>query len=169
MILLKYLLSNSKPNMFSDKVNNTTCPHGTKCMKWGCPRKHPEGRYIGFDCQHDQKCNQFNCHLHHTVPNQNHSIEQKAIAAAIMGFFIQGLSINKQVCRHHLNGTCSFGKNCFRRHIEPVRELEPTPPKEIVKKIRKTVTCSLCQQTGHNSRGCWTKKINDLPAPPNWL
>lgn len=166
--------------MFTENVINTLCPHGIKCVKWGCGRQHPDGRYVGFDCQHDGKCNQSGCQLHHSNPGILHTddfkntLEHKAIIAAIMGFFIPNLSANMQVCRFHLNGNCNFGKNCFRRHIEPIKKLVSDPivaPKEIVKRIRKPVTCSICQQTGHNSRGCWTKKIkiDELPAPSQFL
>jgi hypothetical protein len=36
-----------------------------------------------------------------------------------------------------------------------------------VKKKRKATTCSMCKQTGHNSRGCWISKLP--PPPPSFL
>jgi len=175
--------------MFTENVTNTICPHGVLCVKWGCARKHPEGRYVGFDCQHDGKCNQTGCQLHHSNPGNSHpddsknTLEHKAIIAAIMNYWIPELTINQQVCHHHLNGTCSFGNNCFRRHIEPIKAPAPAPrtlkarwvvtPDEPKKKSRvgEKQRCSVCQLSGHNSRGCWSKKIkmDELPAPPSWL
>ena len=135
--------------MFCQQVENTECPHGRTCKKWGCARIHPEGRIVGFDCQHDMKC-WGNCELHHSNPRKCSFAQQLRIKEATIA---RGKMTK---CSYKYDSVCPYGAKCRFTH-----EKEETPKK------KKGCKCSLCGEEGHNKRSCWLAK---LPAPPaEWL
>ena len=143
--------------MFADEHKNTVCRHGRFCVKWGCGRQHPEGRIVGFDCPHDGKC-WGNCEHHHSVFHRNSLKQRLRIQEAGQK---RGFNQEK-ICRYKFTSQCPHGDRCFFKH-EPKAVFTHTEPE----KKRKSVTCSLCHQKGHNKRSCW---ISKLPPPPTeWL
>ena len=142
--------------MFCDKDTKTICIHGVHCIKWGCARIHSKGRIVGFDCPHDGKC-WGNCEFHHSVQEKNSPAQKLRINQA-------GKKIGYEAtktCRNIYKSKCAYGDKCFFIH-----EPEPVKTEEPVKKKRRTVTCSMCLQKGHNKVSCW---ITKLPPPPEFM
>ena len=167
------------------------CHRGKWCFKYGCPRHHPEGRYVGRECQHDERCNgRHPSHPHKTCPFHHSDIKknqkEKMIRLSRWWNYEHHRFCHKLTWRDCQDWECKFPhydepqqepicfldikdyKKITERTPTPEPEPEPRPRAEPVKK-RKAVKCGTCHEVGHNKRSCkWTDivaNIKNLPAP----
>jgi len=146
------------------------CRHGRSCIQWGCAFTHPDGRIVGKDCSHNNKC-WGNCDYHHQDPKKNSERHVMKIKTALATqpdnkkkkkFFSQTIP-----CKW--GDACRYGDECLFSHEPPPPAYKPTPaprpptPVAPKKKYPKQSKCGQCKQLGHNRRTCW---MNSLPAPP---
>jgi len=125
--------------MFSTEVKATLCPHGIYCLMWGCCRKHPDGRIVGYDCIHNNKCNDINCENHHSTEYKNStSQKERIIEAGKLGYLQRPDKYwhrpdydpkKHRVCLNWVCGNCKYGDDkCFYAHKLIEGYKLPNPP-----------------------------------------
>ena len=170
-------------------MSHEICHRGKWCFKYGCPRHHPEGRYVGKECQHDVRCDgrhpssQYkSCPFHHSNLEKNQ--KEKMIRLSKWHHYQKQIFCLKLTSSDCQNRDCKYAHYdepqtepiCFldiqdykkKTERTPSPEPEPRPREEPVKK-KRIIRCGVCHQEGHNKRSCkWTsiiENIKNLPVP----